>query len=51
MPLPGGVSPNPRKFRQAKSVLAAIAFRSMTCALPRKVYVAVELAPAVDCIG
>lgn len=33
----GVVSPNPRKFRQAKSSPATIASRSMTCPLPRKV--------------
>jgi len=41
----------PRKFRQAESNPAMIAFRSMTCSLPQKVYVAAELAPGVDRIG
>src|SRR6266404_7551945 len=33
----GGVSPNPRKFRQPNSSPATIASRSMTCPSPRKV--------------
>jgi hypothetical protein len=35
--LNGGVSPNPRKFRQVKFSSATIASRSITCPLSRKV--------------